>query len=113
MVYPHIQYRGAAYPDPLEAEASRSIRELDCRISDGIYVRLLWHSAGGHVSVAVEDTKTGEMFEVPVGDDERPLDVFHHPYAYAAGRRHRTGESLPSAVDVGNASWIGLVARPD
>jgi hypothetical protein len=94
MVYPHIEYRGAAYPDRLEAEASASTRELDSRISDGIRVRLLWHSGAGHVSVAVEDSKTGEMFDVAVGDDDRALDVFHHPYAYAARRRQGTGGSF-------------------
>jgi hypothetical protein len=39
----------------------------------GIQVRMLLHSLGGHMSVAVEDTKTGEMFDVPVGDDDPPL----------------------------------------
>ena len=103
MVYPHIQYRGAAYPDPLESETSATTRELDSRISDGIHIRLLWHSVDGHVSVAVEDTKTGEMFDVAIGDDDRPLDVFHHPYAYAARCRH-VGESFPSATDTALAA---------
>ena len=104
MVYPHIQYHGAAYPDPLESETSASTRELDSRVSDGIRVRLLWHSCDGHVSVAVEDTKTGEIFDLPVGDDDRPLDVFHHPYAYAARRRHLAGESSQSATDAALAA---------
>jgi hypothetical protein len=86
MVYPRIQYRGAAYPDPLDSEASESTRELDSRIGDGLRVRLLWHSGDGHVSVTVEDSKTGEIIDLPVGDGDRPLDVFHHPYAYAAPR---------------------------
>jgi hypothetical protein len=97
MVYPHIQYHGAAYPDPLESETSTSTRELDSRISDGVRVRLLWHSDDGHVSVAVEDIKTGEMFDLPVGDDDRPLDVFHHPYAYAARGRNRAVDSVAAA----------------
>jgi len=104
MVYPHIQYHGAAYPDPLESETSASTRELDTRVSDGIRVRLLWHSDDGHVSVAVEDTKTGELFDLPVGDDDRPLDVFHHPYAYAARRRRDIGEFFPSAADTALAA---------
>jgi hypothetical protein len=58
-------------------------RELDSRTSDGIRVRLLWHPADGHVSVAVNDTKTGEAFELPVREGTRALDVFNHPYAYA------------------------------
>jgi hypothetical protein len=104
MVYPHIEYRGAAYPDRLEAEASASTRELDSRISDGIRVRLLWHSDDGHVSVAVEDSKTCEMFDVSVGDDHRALDVFHHPNAYAARRRHATSGSFPTAGDAALAA---------
>jgi hypothetical protein len=58
-------------------------RELDNRISDGIHIRLLWHPCDGHVSVAVNDTKTGDVFELPVRAGDRALDVFRHPYAYA------------------------------
>ena len=64
-------------------------RELDRRTGDGIEVRLLWSQNDGHVTVAVTDTKTGEAFELPVREGERPLDVFHHPYAYAARPQHR------------------------
>ena len=99
MVYPHIQYHGAAYPDPLESETSASTRELDSRMGDGIRVRLLWHSVDSRVSVAVQDTRTGETFEVPVGDNDRPLDVFHHPYAYAAVRRDLAGGPVPTSAD--------------
>jgi hypothetical protein len=90
MVYPHIQYRGPGYPD-LEPSTPSTIsagtRELDSRISDGIRIRLLWHPDDGHVSVSVEETKSGVIFDLPVRDGERALDVFHHPYAYAAIRR--------------------------
>jgi hypothetical protein len=64
-------------------------RELDHRASDGIYVQLLWHPVDGHVSVAVSDTKTGDAFELAVPNAHRALDVFHHPYAYAAETRER------------------------
>jgi hypothetical protein len=77
MVYPHISYLGPAHPE-------RPTRELDSRTNDGIHVRLLWHPDDGRVSVAVHDTKTGEAFELPVPDESRALDVFHHPYAHAA-----------------------------
>jgi len=88
MVYPHIQYRGPAYPNLLSsAENSASARELDSRFSDGIHVRLLWHPGDGHVSVAVYASKTGEIFELPVDQADRALDVYRHPYAYAARRR--------------------------
>jgi hypothetical protein len=59
-------------------------RELDSRTSDGIHVGLLWHPLDNHLSVAVNDTKTGEAFELKVRHDQHALDVFHHPYAYAA-----------------------------
>lgn len=59
-------------------------RELDSRSSDGIEVRLLWHPQDSRVSVSVNDTKTGESFELQVRHGDRALDVFHHPYAYSA-----------------------------
>jgi hypothetical protein len=34
----------------------------------------------------VSDTKSGEAFELAVEQGERALDVFQHPYAYAATR---------------------------
>ena len=96
MVYPHIRYEGPAHPDQLPPESPTGTRELDSRTSDGIHVRLLWHTDEERVSVAVEDTKTGEAFELPVKDGERALDVFHHPYAYAA--RWRFSEPHPTSA---------------
>ena len=64
-------------------------RELDRRTGDGIEVRLLWSRNDGRVAVAVADTRTGEVFEVPVRKGERALEVFHHPYAYAARAHHQ------------------------
>ena len=61
-------------------------RELAQRRNDGLDIRLLWDSATDRVSVALHDGKTGEGFEVEVGPGERALDVFHHPFAYAAFR---------------------------
>jgi hypothetical protein len=63
-----------------------TIRELAQRRNDGLDIRLLWDSATDRVSVALHDGKTGEGFEVQVGPGERALDVFHHPFAYAAFR---------------------------
>ena len=34
--------------------------------------------------IAVNDFKNGDMFSVEVPEGKRPLDVFHHPFAYAA-----------------------------
>jgi hypothetical protein len=59
------------------------MRELDHRTTDGIDVRLLWNEHDGRVVVAVADRKTDESFTVEVLKGENPLNVFHHPYAYA------------------------------
>jgi hypothetical protein len=61
-------------------------RELDSRTFDGIEVRLLWSEHDGRVLVAVNDSKTGDSFSLEVHEDERAMDVFQHPYAYAASR---------------------------
>jgi hypothetical protein len=64
-----------------------SIRELDSRLTDGFQVRLLWCSRTRRVWVSVLDTKARNAFSVEVREGDRPLDVFHHPYAYAGQRR--------------------------
>jgi hypothetical protein len=47
--------------------------------------------------VTVADGKTGERFTVDVREDESALDVFHHPFAYAAEitTRDRTRAGSP------------------
>jgi hypothetical protein len=77
-----------------------TMRELSRRSSDGIYVRLLWSKHDGRVAVAVTDTKTGDVFSVEVGENERALDVFHHPYVYAAWRDIDTRRTSPSGEPV-------------
>ena len=79
-----------------------STRELDCRHNDGIDVRLLWREHDNRVFVAVHDTKTGEMFCLKVRDGERPLDVFHHPYAYAAPSR--SARTAPRGINARGAT---------
>jgi hypothetical protein len=63
-----------------------SARELDSRSFDGIVVRLLWRESDGWVGVSVDDAKTGDAFVVDVVEGDSALDVFHHPFAYAARR---------------------------
>jgi hypothetical protein len=87
-------------PGPAQAGVGTMTRELDSRISDGIHVRLLWDPRDGRVSVALEDTKTSDAFELPVRDGERALDVFHHPYAYAAAGRGRATQPALTSDDV-------------
>lgn len=59
-------------------------REIDHRSNDGIEVRLLWRERDDCLTVHVVDGRTGERFAVDVRDGERALNVFHHPFAYAA-----------------------------
>ena len=76
------------------------VRELAHRRNDGLDIRLLWDSAVDRVSVSLHDAKTGEGFEVEVGPGERALDVFNHPFAYAAVRaaaKKRTREYVEAA----------------
>jgi len=78
------------------------LRELDRRRNDLIDVSLLWDDRADRVTVAVADHKTGARFEIEVRDGDRALDVFHHPYAYAALRGidtdPRGGDELPLAA---------------
>jgi hypothetical protein len=60
-------------------------RELAYRENDGLAVSLLWDPADDVLTVTVLDGHTGEALEVPVGDAS-PLEVFQHPFAYAAQR---------------------------
>ena len=39
------------------------------------------------MSDTLSDSKTGEAFELVLSNTDNALDVFHHPYAYAASRR--------------------------
>jgi hypothetical protein len=59
--------------------------ELAYRETDGIAVTLLWHSGTGRLTVTVRDRRTGEAFDL-AAPARNAMDVFHHPYAYAAGR---------------------------
>lgn len=66
--------------------ATPRVRELDHRSTDGLEVTLLWNASEDVASVAVVDAKTGEAFELVLEAGDDALDVFHHPYAYAARR---------------------------
>jgi hypothetical protein len=63
-----------------------TMRELHSRSNCGIQVRLLWSAHDDRVAVTVLDSKTGDSFVVDVLENDRAMDVFHHPYAHAAHR---------------------------
>jgi hypothetical protein len=58
-------------------------RELAHRTNDGVEVVLLWHQPSDELIVTVSDERNGAYFELPA-EPRRALDVFNHPYAYAA-----------------------------
>ena len=60
------------YLGPDDPRIAAAPRELDSRISDGIYVQLLWYPHDGQVSVLVIDSKTGEIFELDVRYGQPP-----------------------------------------
>jgi hypothetical protein len=93
MNYPHVKYLGPAHPD---VAGTAAMRELQSRVNDGIQVDLVWCERSGRAWVAVTDSKSGEAFSVPVRDGERALDVFHHPFAYAASHGMDTATSRPA-----------------
>ena len=72
-------------------------QELAYRENEGIEVSLLWDPADNSVSVFVSDARSGETFELAV-EGESPLEVFNHPYAYAASRgiQYQTPETEPA-----------------
>lgn len=64
-------------------EARPTELELATRESNGLHVRLLWDRSTDAVTVAVEDLRSADRFQLPVAR-ERALDAFYHPFAYAA-----------------------------
>jgi hypothetical protein len=60
-----------------------AVRELAHRQTDGIVVRLLWESGADRLTVSVSDERSGDVFELDA-EPEGALEVFEHPYAYAA-----------------------------
>jgi hypothetical protein len=59
--------------------------ELAHRAADGVDVLLVWVK-DDDLRIIVDDARTGESFELSAGDGRRALDLFYHPFAYAAAR---------------------------
>jgi hypothetical protein len=63
-------------------------KELARRDAAGSHVALLWSRRRHRAAVVVEDDATGELVELDIRERENPLDLYQHPYAYAAARGH-------------------------
>jgi hypothetical protein len=61
-------------------------KELVSRRSGTCEVALFWSRRTHRAAVKLEDSGTGTTFELPLGENDDPLDVFNHPFAYAAAR---------------------------
>jgi hypothetical protein len=70
----------------MTGRAAQRERELAFRSFAGIEVRLLWSQESGELRVTAFDSSTGESLELPARP-EQALDVFNHPFAYAATSR--------------------------
>ena len=70
-------------------EITTAHRELAHRSNDGIEVVLFWHEPSGKLTVTVSEEQTGQSFELSA-EPELALDVFNHPFAYAAARQVAT-----------------------
>ena len=88
-----------------------AMRELHSRVNDGLHVRLLWAEDDGQLAVSVSDIRTGRDFVLEVRQGEDAMEVFHHPYAYAAWHGVDTGTfSRFSEPDLSDYSDISLAA---
>jgi len=77
--------------------APTTYRELAHRAADGVEVGLYWKTDADHLVVVVDDSGSGDLFELVVSSNEA-LDVFEHPYAYAAHRGIAYAAGLRVAV---------------
>jgi hypothetical protein len=61
-------------------------KELAYRRSGTADVALLWSRRLHRAAVVVDDEGSGDHFELDIGPGDDPLDIYQHPYAYAAAR---------------------------
>jgi hypothetical protein len=66
-------------------ERIASMIELASRQSGTLHVELLWKRGTNLFTVSVDDSARGDKFELVV-DESNALDIYYHPYAYAALR---------------------------
>jgi hypothetical protein len=80
------ELRGGSLRPMLAATDERERTELASRESNGLTVTLFWSRSTNLVTVTVADAPNDDYFELVLGEHERALDVFHHPFAHAAAR---------------------------
>ena len=70
----------------MNTDFGAGLYELNSRSGNGVEVALLWQQRDNTAVVAVVDHHSGEAFVLDVHQGDNALDMFHHPYAYAANR---------------------------
>ena len=73
--------------------ATAHIEELASREGAGIQAALYWSRDDNMLSVVVRDIRTGDEFSV-AAEPAETMDVFRHPFAYAAKRGVASSLSL-------------------
>jgi len=73
-----------------------TVQELDSRENDGITVSLLWSPPTNELTVHVYDASVGAGFDLAASPAEA-VEIFHHPFAYAAARGVGFAETLATA----------------
>jgi hypothetical protein len=83
---PRDEKHGLSLEETFQAICGIERTELAAREDNGISVELCWTRGTNALAVTVADSTTGDYFELALADNERPLDVFYHPFAYARAR---------------------------
>jgi hypothetical protein len=73
-----------------------AFRELAHRANDGVDVVLFWQDGTNELTVRVSDGRSGAHFEL-AADPREALDVFYHPYSYAAFMGVPYDDALPAS----------------
>lgn len=79
------QLAGGYTPGTHRLIARACTRELAQRKTGAVEIALVWHMVTDTLSVSVKDASNGTEFR-PLVEAAEAMDVFHHPYAYAASR---------------------------
>jgi hypothetical protein len=78
-------------------------KELARRDNAGSHVVLLWSRRRHRAAVVVDDDASGALVQLDVRDEDNPLELYEHPYAYIPtrghpGRRPRTPDAPRAAA---------------
>jgi hypothetical protein len=82
-------------------------RELARRVNDGVEIVLFWNEATDELTVCVSDERSCAHFELAARRDQA-LDVFYHPYAYAASMGIRYDDTVLASSAVAARGRAGL-----